>query len=166
MLISQRNWLARMAASSVNLFQGMNDSSKKTSVLFVCIGNSCRSPMAESIALRDAADLFESSSAGLSPLGVVQKLTLETLQSNGYPTDGLYSKPILSAAWADADLVINMSGYPRERAFPRSEWDKVEDWLVEDPYGCDRAVYQRIFEDIRTRIASLTARLSESAADK
>ena len=41
--------------------------------------------MAESIALRDAADLFESSSAGLSPLGVVQKLTLETLQSNGYP---------------------------------------------------------------------------------
>jgi arsenate reductase len=144
----------------------MNDSSKKTSVLFVCIGNSCRSPMAESIALRDAADLFESSSAGLSPLGMVQKLTLETLQSNGYPTDGLYSKPILSAAWADADLVINMSGYPRERAFPRSEWDKVEDWLVEDPYGCDLAVYQRIFEDIRTRIGSLTARLSESAADK
>jgi len=122
--------------------------------------------MAESIALRDAGDLFESSSAGLSPLGVVQKLTLETLQSNGYPTDGLYSKPILSAAWADADLVINMSGYPRERAFPRSEWDKVEDWLVEDPYGCDLAVYQRIFEDIRTRIGSLTARLSESAADK
>src|SRR5258708_14344784 len=166
MLISQRNWLARMAASSVNLFQGMNDSSKKTSVLFVCIGNSCRSPMAESIALRDAADLFESSSAGLSPLGMVQKLTLETLQSNGYPTDGLYSKPILSAAWADADLVINMSGYPRERAFPRSEWDKVEDWLGEHPYSCDLAVYQSIFDSIRPTTASLIARLSESAADK
>src|SRR5260370_33130036 len=125
----------------------MNDSSKKTSVLFVCIGNSCRSPMAESIALRDAADLFESSSAGLSPLGMVQKLTLETLQSNGYPTDGLYSKPILGAAWADADLVINMSGYPRERAFRRSDCDKVEDWLVEDPYGVNIAVNQSIFAD-------------------
>jgi protein-tyrosine-phosphatase len=80
--------------------------------------------------------------------------------------DGLYSKPILNAAWADADLVINMSGYQRERAFPGSEWDKVEDWPVEDPYGCDPDVYQRIFEDIRTRIGSLTARLRDGAADK
>lgn len=128
-------------------------------ILFICIGNSCRSPMAESIALRDAADLFESSSAGLNPLGVVQKLTLETLRTNGYPTDGLYSKPILNNAWAEADLVINMSGYHRDRTFPRSEWHKIEDWDVEDPYGSEPAVYQRIFEDIRTRIESLAARL-------
>jgi arsenate reductase len=128
-------------------------------ILFICIGNSCRSPMAESIALRDAGDLFESSSAGLSPLGVVQKLTLETLRTNGYPTDGLYSKPILNNAWAEADLVINMSGYHRDRTFPRSEWHKIEDWDVEDPYGSEPAVYQRIFEDIRTRIESLAARL-------
>jgi len=128
-------------------------------VLFVCIGNSCRSPMAEAIGQRDAADLIETASAGLSPLGVVQKLTLQTLQANGYPTDELYSKPILNDAWAEADLVINMSGYPRERAFARSDWHKVEDWNVEDPYGSDPAVYQRIFEDIRTRIDALVARL-------
>jgi arsenate reductase len=115
--------------------------------------------MAESIALRDAADLIETASAGLSPLGVVQKLTLQTLETNGYPTDGLYSKAILNDAWAAADLVINMSGYPRERAFARSDWHKVEDWDVEDPYGADPAVYQRIFEDIRTRIEALVARL-------
>src|SRR5215510_2883389 len=128
-------------------------------ILFICIGNSCRSPMAEAIALRDAADLMETASAGLSPLGVVQKLTLQTLKANGYPTDELYSKPILNEAWADADLVINMSGYPRERAFARGDWHKVEDWNVEDPYGSDPAVYQRIFEDIRTKIEALAARL-------
>jgi protein-tyrosine-phosphatase len=115
--------------------------------------------MAESIARRDAADLLESSSAGLSPLGIIQKLTLKTLQLNGYPVEGLYSKPILDRAWADAELVINMSGYHHERAFPRDEWHKIEDWHVEDPYGSDDAVYQRIFEDIRTRIVSLAARL-------
>jgi len=130
-------------------------------VLFICIGNSCRSPMAESIALRDAADLFESSSAGLAPLGVVQKLTFSTLANNGYPTDGLSSKPILKEVWALADLVINMSGYRKQRTFPRSEWHKVEDWDVEDPYGSDATDYQRIFEDIRTRIESLTARLRD-----
>ena len=117
--------------------------------------------MAESIALRDAADLIDTASAGLSPLGVVQKLTLKTLQSNGYPIEGLYSKPILNDAWSDADLVINMSGYPRERAFARGDWHKVEDWDVEDPYGSDPAVYQRIFEDIRTRMDALAVRLRQ-----
>jgi arsenate reductase len=117
--------------------------------------------MAESIALRDASDLFDTSSAGLSPLGVVQKLTLKTLETNGYPTDGLYSKPILNDAWAHADLVINMSGYQRQRAFPRGDSHKVEDWDVEDPYGADPDVYQRIFEDIRTRIEALALRVRE-----
>jgi protein-tyrosine-phosphatase len=139
----------------------MKTDTAKLNVMFVCIGNSCRSPMAEAIALRDAGDLFESSSAGLSPLGVVQKLTLQTLEANGYATDGLYSKPILQGAWADADVVINMSGYPRERTFPRGDWDKVEDWDVEDPYGADPEVYQRIFEGIRTRIEAFVARLRE-----
>jgi arsenate reductase len=131
-------------------------------ILFVCIGNSCRSPMAESIALQDASDLLDSSSAGLRPLGVVQALTLRTLESNGYPTAGLHSKPILERQWADADLVINMSGYPRERTFAREEWHKVEDWDVQDPYGSDRAVYQQIFEELRTRIESLAARLRKT----
>jgi len=134
-------------------------SARKLRVLFLCIGNSCRSPMAESIAIRDAADLFDSSSAGLSPLGVVQKLTLETLRSNGYPIEGLYSKPILTQEWAAADLVVNMSGYAKERTFPGAEWPKIEDWDIEDPYGSDPDVYQRTFEDIRTRIVVLTARL-------
>lgn len=134
-------------------------SAPKLRVLFICIGNSCRSPMAESIALRDAAEVFASTSAGLSPLGVVQKLTLETLTKNGYPTDALHSKPIRNDEWAAAGLVINMSGYLKERTFPRSEWHKVQDWDVDDPYGSDPEYYQQIFEDIRTRIEVLTARL-------
>ncbi|HEY1424682.1 MAG TPA: low molecular weight phosphatase family protein [Candidatus Acidoferrum sp.] len=132
---------------------------QKLRVMFVCIGNSCRSPMAESIAIRDAADLFESSSAGLSPLGVVQKLTLETLQRNGYPIDALQSKAIRKEEWADADLIINMSGYSKQRTFPHTDWQKVEDWDVEDPYGSEPAVYQRTFEDIQTRIDELATRL-------
>jgi protein-tyrosine-phosphatase len=122
--------------------------------------------MAEAIALRDAADLVLTASAGLSPLGVVQKLTLQTLEANGYPTDGLYSKPILDDAWAEADLVINMSGYPRERAFARRHWYKVEDWSVDDPYGSDPAVYQRTFEDIRAKIESLAVRLRDRRPKK
>jgi len=144
----------------------MTKSGKKTlgklRVLFICIGNSCRSPMAEAIAVRDAADLFDCASAGLSPLGVVQKETLETISVNGYAVDGLYSKPILTDEWAKADLVVNMSGYLKERTFPRSEWPKVEDWDVEDPFGCNSEVYQRTFDNIRTRMEELMARLRDT----
>jgi protein-tyrosine-phosphatase len=119
--------------------------------------------MAESIAQRDCSHIFDCSSAGLTPLGVVQKETIATLQSNGYPVEKLISNAISKEEWAAADLVINMSGYPKQRAFPRSEWRKVEDWPVEDPYGSDPVVYQRIFEDIRTRMESLTARLRDGA---
>jgi protein-tyrosine-phosphatase len=115
--------------------------------------------MAEAIALRDAAELFDTSSAGLRPLGVVQKLTLETLEANGYSREGLYSKGILEDIWDEADLVINMSGFPRERAFARDEWGKVEDWQVDDPFGSEPVEYQRVFEDIRAKIESLKARL-------
>src|SRR5258708_10907692 len=141
----------------------MPNSKPKPRVLFICIGNSCRSPMAESIARRDSSHIFDCSSAGLTPLGVVQKETIATLQSNGYPVEDLISNAINKDEWAAADLVINMSGYPKQRAFPRIEWHKVEDWPVEDPYGSDPVVYQRIFEDIRTRIESLTARLGDGA---
>jgi protein-tyrosine-phosphatase len=134
---------------------------RKLSILFVCIGNSCRSPMAEGIARHEAGDFLQVASAGLAPLGSIASLTLQTLQKNGYPPDSLSSKPILRDAWDSADLVINLSGYSRERAF--ADCSKVEDWEVEDPYGADPAVYQRIFEDIQARVLALIERLRAQA---
>jgi arsenate reductase len=126
-------------------------------VLFVCLGNACRSPMAEAIALRDAADVIEPSSAGLTPLGRIEPMTKQTLVKNGFSPDELWSKALLAAAFETADVVINMSGRPKEMAFKGAA--KVEDWLVEDPYGADAGLYQRIFEDIERRVGELAGRL-------
>ena len=130
-------------------------------VLFVCYGNACRSQMADVIARQDARDVMTVDSAGLVPLGYVPELTTSTLEKNGYPAAGLRSKPISLEMWTAADLVVNMSGEPRERAF--KDFAKVEDWEVEDPFGEDPAVYQRIFEEIRKRIAELTMRLRKKS---
>jgi protein-tyrosine-phosphatase len=127
--------------------------------MFVCLGNACRSPMAESIARYDAADVMEVSSAGLTPLGFLPPLTTETLERNGYSTQNLKSKPISPEAWANADIVVNMSGTPRDLAF--KEYEKVEDWIVQDPYGEDGHVYQRIFEGIQRRITQLAEGLRQ-----
>jgi protein-tyrosine-phosphatase len=133
------------------------EKSRRKKVLFVCLGNACRSPMAESIARRDAADVVESCSAGLSPLGYVPMLTMQTLAANGYSIDGLSSTPITRAVWDSADMVINMSGLAKERAF--MDYEKVEDWDVQDPYGSDPVLYQTIYEDIQRRVSELAARL-------
>ena len=47
-------------------------------VLFVCLGNACRSPMAEAIARSDTWDVIEPMSAGIMPLGFVVKETIDT----------------------------------------------------------------------------------------
>jgi arsenate reductase (thioredoxin) len=133
-------------------------------VLFVCIGNSCRSPMGEAIARRSAADVIEAASAGLHPLGTIAAMTRQTLERNGCPVDELRSKGIEPDLWKAAEIVINMSGYARAAAFP--DWQKVEDWDVEDPYGADPEVYQRIFEVIERRVGELAERLRRAARGK
>jgi arsenate reductase (thioredoxin) len=128
-------------------------------VLFVCFGNACRSQMADAIARQDAADVMTVHSAGLLPLGYVPEMTTRTLEENGYPAEGLRSKGISRDVWEAADLVINMSGEAREQAFP--EFVKVEDWEVEDPFGENPEVYQRICEEIQGRVAKLATRIRE-----
>jgi protein-tyrosine-phosphatase len=113
--------------------------------------------MAEAIARQNAADVIEASSAGLVPLGYVAQMTKRALASNGYSLEGLESKPILPESWDAADLVINMSGRSRQQIF--REHDQVEDWVVEDPYGGDTQVYQRVFKEIESRVETLAERL-------
>jgi len=137
---------------------------KKLRVLFVCIGNACRSPMAEAIAKREAADVLEASSAGLYPLGEIPDETQETLSRNGYSAVGLSSKPITNKIWNEADLVINLSGRIRDIAF--DDPAKVEDWDVADPYGANPAFYQTILEQLQQRIRLLADRLRQQRKAK
>jgi protein-tyrosine-phosphatase len=118
--------------------------------------------MAEAIARQLAPDLWEVSSGGLTPLGYIAEPTIATLAKNNVSAEGLASKAILHSHWQEVDLVINMSCFPREQVF--EDFEKVEDWYVQDPFGSDPETYQRIFEEIQTRIMALAARLQPSAA--
>ena len=133
--------------------------SQRTRVLFVCVGNACRSPMAEAIARYDAPDVMEASSAGLYPLGYIAELTKQTLMKNGYSVSGLTSDRLTREAMDASDLIINMTGTPSEHVF--GDRDNVEDWLVEDPYGEDPETYQRVFEGIQLRVNQLALSLWE-----
>jgi len=116
--------------------------------------------MAEAIARYDAADVIEPSSAGLVPLGQVADLTKDTLLKNGYSFNELSSGPLTPEAMRRADIIINMTGNPHEEIF--GEFQKVEDWIVEDPFGSDANTYQRVFEGIRRRVHLLADSLREA----
>ncbi len=133
---------------------------KKLCVLFVCIGNACRSPMAEAILRQNAGDQIEVSSAGLFPLGFVPEMTLETLKRNGYSTEGLRSKPIERNLLSKMDLVLNLSGYDNNDVALRGA-ARIEEWPVADPFGEDEAVYQKTLEEIQGRVRDLLARLQK-----
>ncbi len=119
--------------------------------------------MAEAIARYDAADVIEASSAGLSPMGSIAEQTKETLILNGYSADGLTSDLFTREAAEAADIIINMTGTQRE-IFWHPE--KVEDWVVQDPYGSAPETYQRVFEGIKRRVDQLAMGLREKRESK
>jgi len=139
------------------------DHKGKTRVLFVCIGNACRSPMAEAIARKEANDVIEASSAGFYPMGMIPEMTQTILERNGYSANGLQSKGLREIVSEGINLVVNLSGYTRAQSLEK--FTQVENWEVSDPYGADEATYQRILEEIRGRVRDLAQRFrAEKAA--
>jgi arsenate reductase len=135
---------------------------KRVKDLFLCIGNSCRSQMAEAIARHKAADIIEPSSAGLAPLSEIAPPTLKVLEEEGISAAGQYSKPLAPEALSAADLVINISGRSGASLF-RQPGPPVEDWEVKDPYSSDLEIYRGIRAEIDARVEDLAQRLRKQA---
>lgn len=127
-------------------------------VLFVCIGNSCRSPMAEALARHLAPDVIEASSAGLAALGYVATPTYAVLRESGVASDGLSSKSLSTVDLTSIDLVVNLSGRPigKQLAGPAPP---VEDWDVGDPFGFELSLYRQVRDEIESRVLELAERL-------
>jgi protein-tyrosine-phosphatase len=126
--------------------------------LFICLGNSCRSQMAEALARQRAEDIIVAVSAGTMALGFVAPLTLRVLDERDINIEGLHSKPMTKAARKSADIIINMTGSPASRVLAGDE-GKTEDWAVADPYGEEVGAYRDTCDDIEVRLAEFAARL-------
>jgi protein-tyrosine-phosphatase len=117
-------------------------------VLFVCIGNSCRSIMAEAITRYYLPDLVKASSAGTYPLGLITAHTLDVLRERNIPTEGLTSKGFSAIDFSKIQLIVSLNGDLIEHLLPRSFCGKVIPFYVHDPYGESLQVFRQSLETI------------------
>lgn len=128
-------------------------------ILFYCIGNACRSPLAEAICRHLGGDAVEVSSAGVAPMGSVSEGSLSALRSLGISTEGLSSKGLSSLEPAHYDLVISLDeGFPVKRILSPELSFRHEDWDIPDPLGEDTEVYLDVARLLHERIEELLRR--------
>jgi protein-tyrosine-phosphatase len=108
---------------------------EKKGILFVCIGNSCRSIMAEALARHHWNDSLDVFSAGVHPLGLVTPYTLQALRESHIPTGGLYSKGLSAVDYTRFGVVVDLAGFPAWELAPPSFEGKIIRSYVTDPYG-------------------------------
>lgn len=130
----------------------------KKHVLFVCIGNSCRSQMAEGFARAYGDDILVARSAGTSPAAMIQPLTSQVMSLRNVRLDGQFPKGLEILAREHFDLIVNMSG----QKLPSAAGAKIRDWPVRDPIGQTEAIYKSVAEQIEGLVMRLILELRAS----
>ena len=106
-------------------------------VLFLCVGNSARSIMAEAIMNRKGFPNFTGYSAGSHPTGHVSPHALKQIASGGMPVEGLRSKSWDEFGKPDApEIHFVFTVCDREVGEPCPVWHGqplTAQWSVPDP---------------------------------
>ncbi len=123
---------------------------KKTRVLFVCIGNSCRSQMAEAFARAYGSDILVAESAGLMPASIIAPLTRQVLAERNLNINDHYPKGLEIAGREPFDVVVNMSGMRVNLPDARELT-----WPVRDPIGQPESVYRSVVQQIEGLVMGL-----------
>ena len=91
----------------------MSEQSNKTTILFLCTGNSCRSQMAEGWARHLRADVIEPYSAGIEKHGL-NPYAVRVMAEAGVDISRQCSKLIEEVPVAAFDYVITLCGHAHE----------------------------------------------------
>jgi arsenate reductase (thioredoxin) len=120
-------------------------------VLFVCIGNACRSQMAEAFARTYGSDVLVAASAGVAPAMRVARDTIRAMEERNIDLRDQFPKSIRHLGRAEFDIVVNMTGSYLPQTMP----GKVVDWEVEDPVGMDYKEHCAVRDQIENLVMQL-----------
>lgn len=132
-----------------------DESRNKKKVLFVCIGNMCRSQMAEGFARSMGGDLVEAYSAGISHTGVLSEKTVEVMEAKGIDISRQRSKGLEEIPLQEMDYIVNMATSSADDVCPPSFAGEKLVWRVLDPIGESRECFESVRDDIERRVKGL-----------
>jgi protein-tyrosine-phosphatase len=131
-------------------------------VLFVCVGNSCRSQMAEALANHCGKGRVRAWSAGSRPLGEIIPQTYQVLEEKGISLEGHSSKGLNDIPVAEMDVVVGM-GCEVACPVPVGFKGRVIEWNIPDPFGRELSFFRSVRDSIQRQVVALLNDLDRSA---
>ena len=132
------------------------ETTKKPSVLFVCVHNAGRSQMAAAFLTTLGKGEIEVRSAGSQPAEKINPSAVEAMGELGIDMSKETPKVLTTEAVKESDVVITMGCGDECPYFPGKRY---EDWVLEDPAGKGVDSVRPIRDEIHTRIEALVTEL-------
>jgi arsenate reductase (thioredoxin) len=125
----------------------------------VCIGNSCRSQMAEGFARAYGSDVMLAASAGIAPALTVAADTHRAMKEKNISLDDHFPKSVEQLSKARFDLIVNMSGVELPESL-----GTIRTWKVRDPIGTKYDVHCAVRDEIEKLVMNLILEMRRETA--
>ena len=131
------------------------DTKNRRSVLFVCVGNTCRSPMAAAIAQQFLSSTARVESAGTAASGgsAATPDAVEVMRERGLDIESHRSRSVHSVNLGRYDLIValtpSIANFLRRQADGRSDIEVID---VPDPLGQGLTAYRETADAIEREV--------------
>ena len=129
-------------------------------ILFACVGNSCRSQMAEAFCRALGRDV-ECESAGSKPAEAVAPNAVTVMKEVGIDISRARTKGFRDVIAGGFDYMVSMGCTVTCPFLPGTKEIR---WEIPDPYGKGISEYRQVRDLIRSEVASLLAQLGHLSA--
>lgn len=143
------------------------DSDGPLRILFVCLANLCRSPMAEVIVKTFHDGAIAADSAGILPASgpVFPEMAVVVRELYGADLSGHRPRHVLDFPVAKYDFIIAMDSsiFMRLSEMPEIPQDKLRGWEIADPAGLGFEAYERMAFLIEENLENFLDQIGEGA---
>lgn len=135
-------------------------------IVFVCTGNTCRSPMAQALAIQQAqkqgldCNIISAGLAAYRDAGASEN-AVEAMREIGVDISGHRSQPLTPSIIRQADMIVPMTDQHRQlltaMGVPAEKLRSIGE--IPDPYGGDLDVYRQCRDTLQQAVTALLSQL-------